>query len=40
VGLPLVQRIIGEHHGSVTIESSAEAGTTVTITVPGSARIA
>jgi signal transduction histidine kinase len=40
VGLPLVQRIIGEHHGSVTIESSAEAGTSVTITLPGSARIA
>jgi signal transduction histidine kinase len=39
VGLPLVQRIIGEHHGLVAIESSAEAGTSVSITIPP-ARIA
>ena len=40
VGLALVQRIVGEHHGSVSIESTAETGTTVTITLPAATRMA
>jgi len=31
VGLALAQRIIEEHHGSITIESSSESGTTVDV---------
>jgi signal transduction histidine kinase len=40
VGLALVQRIVGEHHGSILIESTAETGTTVTVTLPTATRIA
>jgi K+-sensing histidine kinase KdpD len=35
-GLAHVRRIIDEHEGSITLESSAEAGTTVTLSLPGS----
>jgi signal transduction histidine kinase len=34
VGLALCQRIIDDHAGSITIESMADKGTTVTITLP------
>ena len=34
VGLALAQRIVEEHRGSITIESAAETGTTVTVTLP------
>ena len=34
IGLALCQRIIEEHHGSITLESGPEAGTTVTIALP------
>jgi signal transduction histidine kinase len=34
VGLALCQRILDEHGGSITLESTADAGTTVTITLP------
>lgn len=35
VGLALARRVIDEHHGTITIESSADAGTGVTITLTG-----
>lgn len=34
LGLSITQRIIEEHHGSITVESSPEAGTTFSITLP------
>jgi signal transduction histidine kinase len=34
VGLALCQRILDEHGGSITLESTADAGTTVTISLP------
>jgi signal transduction histidine kinase len=34
VGLALAQRVIEEHHGSISIESSAETGTTVSVSLP------
>ena len=34
LGLALCQRIVDEHRGSVSIESSASAGTTLTIVLP------
>ena len=34
VGLALCQRIVDDHAGSITIESTADNGTTVTITLP------
>lgn len=34
IGLALCQRIIEEHRGEITMESSPESGTTVTITLP------
>jgi len=40
VGLALAQRIVEEHRGSITIESSAEAGTIVSVTLPPTPRIA
>ena len=40
VGLALAQRIVGDHHGSIGIDSTAENGTTVTITIPVGTRIA
>ena len=39
VGLALVQRIIGEHQGTIGIESTAESGTIVTICLPGEGRM-
>jgi signal transduction histidine kinase len=35
-GLAFAQRIIDEHDGTIRIESSSQAGTTVTVTLPGS----
>jgi PAS domain S-box-containing protein len=35
IGLALCQRIVEEHRGTMGIESTPEAGTTVTITLPG-----
>jgi signal transduction histidine kinase len=34
VGLPLCQRILDDHGGSITLESTADNGTTVTISLP------
>jgi two-component system sensor histidine kinase HydH len=34
VGLALCQRILAEHGGTITLDSTADAGTTVTITLP------
>jgi signal transduction histidine kinase len=34
IGLGLAQRIIDEHRGTISIESSAEAGTTAIVTLP------
>jgi signal transduction histidine kinase len=34
IGLALCHRIIEEHRGTIELESSAEAGTTVTIVLP------
>jgi signal transduction histidine kinase len=36
IGLALCQRIIEEHRGEIALESSPEAGTTVTVTLPPS----
>ena len=33
IGLALAQRIVDEHGGTITIESTTEAGTTVTVTL-------
>jgi signal transduction histidine kinase len=35
IGLALCQRIMDEHGGTITLESSADCGTTVTIALPG-----
>jgi signal transduction histidine kinase len=35
VGLPLCERILDDHGGTIAIESTADNGTTVTITLPG-----
>lgn len=35
LGLALCERILDDHDGSITIESTADSGTTVTITLPG-----
>ena len=35
IGLALCQRIIDEHRGSITLESTPESGTTLTIVLPG-----
>jgi len=40
VGLALAQRILEEHDGTITIHSNAEAGTTVSVTLPGTPRTA
>jgi len=37
-GLAFAQRIIDEHDGTIRIESSAQAGTTVTLTLPSATR--
>ena len=37
IGLALCQRIMDEHGGTITLESSADCGTTVTIALPGAA---
>jgi len=34
VGLALCQRILAEHGGTITLDSTADAGTTLTITLP------
>lgn len=34
IGLAVAQRIIGEHGGTITLESSRDAGTTLTIVLP------
>jgi signal transduction histidine kinase len=34
IGLPLCQRIIEEHRGTITLENAPEGGTTVTIVLP------
>ena len=39
VGLALAQRIVEEHDGSIAIHSSAEAGTTVSVSLPKTPRI-
>jgi signal transduction histidine kinase len=36
IALALARRIIEEHGGSITIDSDAERGTTVRVTLPGS----
>jgi signal transduction histidine kinase len=38
IGLALAQRIVDAHHGSITIDSSREDGTTVAVTVPPSSQ--
>jgi signal transduction histidine kinase len=38
IGLALCQRIIEEHGGTITLESTPEAGTTVTIVLPAAGR--
>lgn len=35
LGLPLCERILDDHGGAIAIESMADSGTTVTITLPG-----
>ena len=35
IGLAICQRIVEEHDGEITLESSPEHGTTVTLTIPG-----
>ena len=40
VGLALAQRIVEEHRGAITIESAAETGTTVSISLPAAPRTA
>src|SRR4029453_2238692 len=40
VGLAMAQRIVEEHHGKITIESSAESGTTVAVSLPSAPRTA
>ncbi len=40
VGLALAQRIVEEHQGKITIESSAESGTTVAVSLPRAPRTA
>lgn len=35
IGLALCQRIVDEHHGTITLESAAEGGTAVSVTLPG-----
>jgi signal transduction histidine kinase len=37
IGLALCQRIVEEHGGTIAMESAPETGTTVTVTLPGSA---
>ena len=37
IGLALCQRIVEEHHGSISLESGPETGTTVTIALPPAA---
>jgi PAS domain S-box-containing protein len=37
IGLALCQRIIDEHHGTITIDSQPEQGTTLTLTLPATA---
>lgn len=36
IGLALCQRIVAEHHGTIAIDSAADRGTTVTVTLPTS----
>lgn len=36
IGLGLAQRIVEDHHGSISIESTADSGTTVSVTLPHS----
>jgi signal transduction histidine kinase len=40
VGLALAQRIVEEHQGTITIESAAETGTTVSVSLPSTTRTA
>jgi signal transduction histidine kinase len=35
IGLALCQRIVEEHHGTITLDSTPPAGTTVTVVLPG-----
>ena len=36
IGLALCQRIVAGHNGTIGIDSAAERGTTVTVTIPTS----
>ena len=38
VGLALAQRIIDEHRGTILIESAAETGTSVSVSLPAAPR--
>lgn len=40
VGLALAQRVVEAHHGAIGIESTAEAGTTASVTLPNTSRTA
>ena len=40
MGLAFARRIVEEHHGTITVESSAEKGTTVAVSVPSTPRTA
>ncbi|HYW32302.1 MAG TPA: ATP-binding protein [Gemmatimonas sp.] len=39
IGLALCQRIVEEHSGSITIDSTPEQGTTLTVSMPGTAAL-
>jgi signal transduction histidine kinase len=40
MGLAFAQRIVEEHQGTITVESSAEMGTTVAVSLPSTPRTA
>jgi signal transduction histidine kinase len=39
LGLPLCERILDDHDGTISIESTADGGTTVTIALPATANV-